>query len=121
MKVGNAADLLLVDTPIGSEAGDALAALALGDTPAIAAAIIDGVVRVYGSRNTPGSSRKISIPWMAAGGTIKVLGLGAPIFRSLPLTPLPPSPRPGEGNKQGMEEVPPAEYHLARRHVSLSG
>ncbi len=66
--VGNAADLILVDTPIGSEAADALAALTLGDTPAVAAAIIDGVVRVNGSRNTPGSTRKIRIPWMAAGG-----------------------------------------------------
>lgn len=68
VKVGNAADLLLVDAPIGSEAADALAALALGDTPAVAAAIIDGAVRVYTSRNTPGSTRKVHIPWMAAGG-----------------------------------------------------
>jgi enamidase len=68
VRVGNAADLLLVDAPIGSEAQDALGALAIGDTPAVAAAIIDGVVRVYGSRNTPGSTRKPQIPWMAAGG-----------------------------------------------------
>ena len=68
VKVGNAADVLLVDAPIGSQAGDALEALAIGDTPAVAAAIIDGVVRVYGSRNTPGSNRKVQIPWMAAGG-----------------------------------------------------
>jgi enamidase len=68
VKVGNAADLLLVDAPIGSEAGDALAALAIGDTPAVAAVIVDGVVRVYGSRNTPGSTRKVQVPWMAAGG-----------------------------------------------------
>jgi enamidase len=68
VRPGNAADLLLVDAPIGSEAPDALGALAIGDTPAIAAAIIDGVVRVNGSRNTPGSTRKPSIPWMAAGG-----------------------------------------------------
>jgi enamidase len=66
--VGNAADLIIVDAPIGSEAADALAALELGDTPAVAAAIIDGVVRVNGSRNTPGSTHKIRIPWMAAGG-----------------------------------------------------
>jgi enamidase len=66
--VGNAADLIIVDAPMGSEAADALAALALGDTPAVAAAIIDGVVRVNGSRNTPGSTHKIRIPWMAAGG-----------------------------------------------------
>jgi enamidase len=65
---GRAADLLLVDAPIGSEAADALETLTLGDTPAVAAAIVDGAVRVYGSRNTPGSTRKVSIPWMAAGG-----------------------------------------------------
>jgi len=68
VKPGNAADLLLVDAPIGSEAGDALAALTIGDTPAVAAVIIDGVVRVNGSRNTPGSARKVSIPWMPTGG-----------------------------------------------------
>src|SRR6266542_2724151 len=68
LKIGNAADLLLVDAPIGSEAGDALAALAIGDTPAVAVAIIDGVVRVYGSRNTPGANRTVRIPWMTAGG-----------------------------------------------------
>lgn len=68
VRPGNAADLLLVDAPIGSEARDALEALAIGDTPAVAAAIIDGVVRVYGSRNTPGSTRRPAIPWMAAGG-----------------------------------------------------
>jgi enamidase len=66
--VGNAADLLLVDAPVGSEAADALATLAIGDTPAVAAAIVDGVVRVAVSRNTPPSKRKVQIPWMAAGG-----------------------------------------------------
>lgn len=68
VRVGNAADLLLVDAPIGSEAGDALETLAIGDTPAVAAAIVDGAVKVYGSRNTPASTRKPKIPWMAAGG-----------------------------------------------------
>jgi enamidase len=68
VRAGGAADLLLVDAPIGSEARDALEALTIGDTPAVAAAIIDGVVRVNGSRNTPGSTHKVSIPWMAAGG-----------------------------------------------------
>ena len=63
VRVGNAADLLLVDAPIGSEAHDALATLAIGDTPAVAAVIIDGVVRVNVSRNTPGSVRKVRIPW----------------------------------------------------------
>ena len=68
VRIGNAADLLLVDAPVGSQAADALATLTIGDTPAIAAAIIDGVVRVYGSRNTPASVRKVRIPWMASGG-----------------------------------------------------
>jgi enamidase len=68
VRVGNAADLLLVDAPVGSEAPDALATLALGDTPAVAAAIIDGAVRVATSRNTPPSKRKVQIPWMVVGG-----------------------------------------------------
>jgi enamidase len=68
VQVGGAADLLLMDAPLGSEAGDALETLAIGDTPAVAAAIVDGVVRVASSRNTPGSTRKVRIPWMTAGG-----------------------------------------------------
>jgi enamidase len=68
VQVGGAADLLLMDAPLGSEAGDALETLAIGDTPAVAAAIVDGEVRVAGSRNTPGSTRKVRIPWMTAGG-----------------------------------------------------
>ncbi len=62
------ADLLIVDAPRGSEAEDALEALAIGDTPAVAVALIDGQVRVYGSRNTPPPARSVSIPWMAQSG-----------------------------------------------------
>ena len=63
-----AADVLLVDAPRGSGANDALAALRIGDTPAVAAALIDGEVAVYGSRNTPPPQRAVQIPWMKQGG-----------------------------------------------------
>ncbi|HEY7563416.1 MAG TPA: amidohydrolase family protein [Acidimicrobiia bacterium] len=59
---GREADLLVVDAPQGSQAGDALAALATGDTLAVATAIIDGVPRFDKSRNTPPTARKIVIP-----------------------------------------------------------
>ncbi len=65
---GKAADLILVDAPLGSEAEDALTTLKIGDTAAVAAVIIDGEVRVNRSRNTPPTKKQVSIPWMAAGG-----------------------------------------------------
>jgi enamidase len=68
LAAGREADILLVDAPRGSQATDALQALHLGDTPAIAAVLIDGQVRVFGSRNTPPPQRQVEIPWMAAGG-----------------------------------------------------
>jgi enamidase len=65
---GKEADLIIVDAPLGSQAEDGLGTLQIGDTVAVAAVIIDGVVRVFSSRNTPPPKRKISIPWMKAGG-----------------------------------------------------
>jgi enamidase len=65
---GRAGDVLIADAPRGSQARDALGALAIGDTPAVAAVLIDGEVCVYGSRNSPPPTRKVTIPWMAAGG-----------------------------------------------------
>jgi enamidase len=59
---GREADLLIVDTPQGSQATDALGALAIGDTLAVATAIIDGKPRFEKSRNTPPPSRTIKIP-----------------------------------------------------------
>lgn len=56
---GREADLLVVDAPLGSQADDALGALAIGDTPAVASAIIDGTPRFSKSRNTPPPSRPI--------------------------------------------------------------
>jgi enamidase len=59
---GREADLLIVDAPQGSQATDALGALAIGDTLAVATAIIDGIPRFEKSRNTPPPSRSITIP-----------------------------------------------------------
>ncbi|MGI8517092.1 MAG: amidohydrolase family protein [Acidimicrobiia bacterium] len=58
---GREADLLIVDAPQGSQATDALGALAIGDTLAVATAIIDGKPRFEKSRNTPPPSRPITI------------------------------------------------------------
>ena len=60
--VGREADLLVVDAPQGSQATDALGALSIGDTLAVATAIIDGKPRFERSRNTPPPSRPITIP-----------------------------------------------------------
>ncbi|MCL4136869.1 UNVERIFIED_CONTAM: hypothetical protein GTU68_033636 [Idotea baltica] len=58
---GMEADLLVIDTPMGSQAGDALGAFAIGDTPAVAVAMIDGEIKFTKSRNTPPPTRTISI------------------------------------------------------------
>lgn len=55
------ADLLVVDAPMGSQANDALGAFAIGDTPAVAIAIIDGEVKFTKSRNTPPPTRTIAL------------------------------------------------------------
>ncbi len=57
---GREADLAIVDAPLGSQAADALGALAIGDTLAVAAAVIDGTWRFTKSRNTPPTTRPIS-------------------------------------------------------------
>ncbi|HEY8018437.1 MAG TPA: amidohydrolase family protein, partial [Actinomycetota bacterium] len=58
---GREADLLVMDAPLGSQALDALGALVIGDTPAVATAIIDGVPRFTKSRNTPPPVRPVTI------------------------------------------------------------
>lgn len=55
--VGRAADLCLIDAPIGSTATNALGALAVGDLPGISMILIDGVVMVGRSRNTAPAAR----------------------------------------------------------------
>ncbi len=57
---GREADLLIMDAPLGSQAEDALGALAIGDTPAVVTAIIDGIPRFTKSRNTPPAMRPVS-------------------------------------------------------------
>ena len=49
-----------MDAPLGSQAGDALGALSIGDTPAVVSAIIDGAPRFTKSRNTPPGVRPVS-------------------------------------------------------------
>jgi len=60
IEVGREADLIVADAPLGSQGSDALGALTIGDTLAVAAAIIDGAWRFTKSRNTPPPSRPIT-------------------------------------------------------------
>lgn len=57
VRVGAAADLVVMDAPWGSTASDALGALAIGDIPGISAVICAGDVRAKLSRNTPRAAR----------------------------------------------------------------
>lgn len=65
---GREADLVIVDAPVGSAATTALETLATGDTPAVSAVIIDGVIEAGTSRNTPPAQRKVVVPGFAGGG-----------------------------------------------------
>lgn len=65
---GREADLAIVDAPIGSVARTALETLASGDTPAVCAVIVDGVIKAGTSRNTPPAQRKVSVPGFSGGG-----------------------------------------------------
>lgn len=68
--VGQPADVVVCDAPVGSAAGDALGAVARGDIPGISCVVIDGEVRVGRSRNTPLAQRLATISGarVAAGG-----------------------------------------------------
>jgi enamidase len=59
--VGQPADLVVCDAPAASLAADAFSAIARGDIPGISAVVIDGVVRVGRSRNTPLAKRLAAI------------------------------------------------------------
>jgi len=54
---GRAADIALIDAPVGSSAPDALGALRVGDLPGISMVLIDGAVLIGRSRNTPPAAR----------------------------------------------------------------
>ena len=49
-KAGSAADLLIVDAPVGSEYADATAAIAAGTMPALSMVMIDGEVVAWGDK-----------------------------------------------------------------------
>lgn len=58
---GREADILIMDTPMGSVGKDALAALAAGDVPAVSMVLVDGKIVVNISRNTPPPVRKPTV------------------------------------------------------------
>ena len=55
---GKEADLLIMETPMGSVGKDAMEAFAAGDIPGLSYVIIDGKINVKKSSNTPPASRK---------------------------------------------------------------
>jgi enamidase len=61
VKAGEAADLQIIDAPMGSAGQDAKAAIEVGDIPGIAAVLVDGLIKAEVSRNTPPAVRKISV------------------------------------------------------------
>jgi enamidase len=69
LAVGRPADLVVCDAPAASMANDALGAIARGDIPGISAVVIDGVVRVGRSRNTPLAKRLATITGAVIAGT----------------------------------------------------
>jgi len=58
---GKEADLVIMDAPMGSIGSNALEALEAGDLPAVALVMVDGVIKVTKSRNTPPSQRNYSL------------------------------------------------------------
>jgi enamidase len=58
---GKPADLVIMDTPMGSVGQDTLTAIKAGDLPAVAMVLVDGEVVVGKSRNTPPPVRKPQI------------------------------------------------------------
>ncbi len=50
---GREADLVIMDAPMGSVGHDALEAIEIGDIPAVSMVLVDGVIVVSKSRNTP--------------------------------------------------------------------
>jgi enamidase len=64
---GRAADICLIDAPVGSSAPTALDALAIGDLPGLSMVLIDGEVKVGRSRNTPPAGRPAEVVKGPAG------------------------------------------------------
>lgn len=66
---GGDADLAILDAPEGSVAKTALEALELGDVPGVSLVMIDGVVRVGRSRNTPPARRRAQVQGQEGKGS----------------------------------------------------
>jgi enamidase len=60
VQVGEAADLQMIDAPMGSAGKDAKEAIEVGDIPGIAMVLIDGTIKAQVSRNTPPPTRKVA-------------------------------------------------------------
>ncbi len=58
---GFEADLVFMDTPMGSAGKDLLSCLAEGDTPGVSIIMVDGLVVATKSRNTPPPMRKAKV------------------------------------------------------------
>ena len=58
---GRVADVVLADAPVGSQATTVLDALRLGDLPGVSMVLIDGVVMIGRSRNTPPAARAAEV------------------------------------------------------------
>jgi enamidase len=61
IREGYEADLIIMDTPMGSVGKDAVSAIEAGDIPGIGLVMVDGVVKAQVSRNTPPPVRKCVI------------------------------------------------------------
>jgi len=61
IEVGKAADLVVMDAPIGCVKDNALEAIENGDLPGISCVMIDGRIRAMKSRNTPASTRMAEV------------------------------------------------------------
>ena len=58
---GLEADLVFMDTPMGSSGSDLLSSLAEGDTPGVSIVMVDGKIVARASRNTPPPVRKAAV------------------------------------------------------------
>jgi enamidase len=61
LALGKEADMVIIDSPLGSVGSDALQAIEAGDIPGISMVIIDGEIRIKVSRNTAPATRKAEI------------------------------------------------------------
>ncbi|MBL7225273.1 MAG: amidohydrolase family protein [Desulfobacteraceae bacterium] len=61
VEAGREADLVVMDTPMGSVGEDALGAIEAGDVPGVAMVLVDGEIVVAKSRNTPPAKRNPTV------------------------------------------------------------